>query len=176
MTEITPEFSHIVDARLVPAAGLTLDLDANEKERAALARRFGIVAVNALRARVVLSRINKKRVRANAEITGEVVQNCVVTLEPFAQPVSGAFSVTVSEDESDGGENLKINEIDIDAVNDEDVEYCPDGKIDVGELVAEYFSLAIDPFPRAPNAVFRGGTDGEKTENAFSVLEKLNFK
>ena len=176
MTGIAPEFSHIVDARLVPAAGLTLDLNANEQERAALARRFGIAAINALSAHVELIRVNKKRVRASADIKGEVVQNCVVTLEPFAQTVATAFAVTVCEDENAVEDSLKINEIDVDAVNDEDVEYSPDGKIDIGELVAEYFSLALDPFPHAPNAVFQGKTDVEKSKNAFGVLEKLNFK
>ena len=72
--------------------------------------------------------------------------------------------------------SLKLNEIDLNMDEDDEIEFLENGKIDVGELTAEYLSLALDPFPHAPDAVFRSESAPETRENAFSVLEKLKFK
>ncbi len=173
MKKISPEFSYIVDVRQIPGAGLTLDLRADEAQRRALAGRFGIPSVKSLSARIVLSKINKDRVRVNGDFKAEVEQICVITLEPFDQQVRDHFSVVFSQ-ESDP--SLKLNEIDLNMDEDDDVEFLENGKIDVGELTSEYLSLALDPFPHAPDAVFHSESDAEMQKNAFSVLEKLKFK
>ncbi|MGN1078560.1 MAG: YceD family protein [Alphaproteobacteria bacterium] len=173
MKKISPEFSYIVDVRQIPVSGLTLDLRADEAQRRALADRFDIPSIKALSARVVLTKINKDRVRVNGTFEADVEQICVVTLEPFVQQVQDHFSVIFSQEEDP---SLKLNEIDLDMDEDNDVEILENGKIDVGELTAEFLSLALDPFPHAPDAVFQPESAPEIQKNAFSVLEKLKFK
>lgn len=181
MKQIAPEFSHIVDARLIPAAGMELRLTADESQRRALAKRFDIPAIDSLTARVVLKRTGRDKIRVSAEFDARVEQVCVVTLEQFAQDVSGDFRVVYAPEQEDAP--LKLNEIDVDPDEEDVVEYPADGKIDAGELVAEYLSLALDPFPHAPDAVFHDIEAAEndeiapeKTENPFGVLEKLKIK
>ncbi|MBP3404267.1 MAG: DUF177 domain-containing protein [Alphaproteobacteria bacterium] len=173
MKKISPEFSYIVDVRQIPASGLTLDLQADETQRRALADRFGIPSIDALSARVTLTKINKDRVRVNGAFEAEVEQVCVVSLKTFAQRVRDRFTVIFSQEEDP---SLKLNEIDLNMDEDDEIEFLENGKIDVGELTAEYLSLALDPFPHAPDAVFRSESAPETRENAFSVLEKLKFK
>ena len=173
MKEVTPEFSYIVDANRIPASGQRLKLKADEREREALAKRFGLEKIDELSAELNFKRVNAKRVRLDAAFQARVEQKCGVTLETFSQPVQDRFSVIFSsEDEM----SLRPNEIDLDMTEEDDIEFLQDGKIDAGELVAEYLSLALEPFPRAPDAVFQGEIDPEKDENPFSVLEKLKFK
>ena len=62
-------------------------------------------------------------------------------------------------------------------------EAVPEGKIDVGEVVAEQLALEINPFPRNPELSFADYStdpdDGEKTESRggpFPALAKLRKK
>lgn len=181
MKQIVPEFSHIVDARLIPASGMELRLTADDGQCRALAKRFNIPAIDSLNARVVLKRTGRDKIRVSAEFDARVEQVCVVTLEQFAQDVAGDFRVVYSPEPEDAP--LKLNEIDVDPDEEDAVEYPADGKIDAGELVAEYLSLALDPFPHAPDAVFHDIETAEndeaaveKRENPFGILEKLKIK
>ena len=158
MKEAAPEFSYIVDANRIPASGQTVDLKADEKERAALARRFGLEKIEELFAHLVFKRVNQKRIRLDAVLKARVEQQCGITLKTFVQPVEESFSVVFLTEE---GDSLRTNEIDLDMTEDDDVEILRDDKIDAGELVSEYLSLALDPFPHAPDAVFRDETDSE---------------
>ena len=47
--------------------------------------------------------------------------------------------------------------IDVDAIDpDEELEEAlPEGPLDLGELVAQEFAVALDPYPRAPGAAFK---------------------
>ena len=106
-------------------------------------------------------------------MNARVEQQCVVTLKTFTQPVQDSFSIVFCQENET---SLRPNEIDLDMSEKDDVELLQDNKIDAGELVAEYLSLALDPFPHAPDAEFHDEIDSKKEKNAFSVLEKLNFK
>ena len=173
MEQNAREFSYMLDVDKIPASGTELDLTADEKQREALAKRFGLNAVVELRAKAVLNRVNRKRVRMKASFDAKVVQECVVTLKPFEQRVSDEFVVIFSSEDEP---SVRKNEIDLDMSEEDDIEYVDNEKVDIGELIAEYFSLALDPFPRSPDAVFREEEDEENEKNAFSVLEKLKFK
>lgn len=173
MKEIKPELSYIVETARVPASGVNVDIAADEKQRKALAGRFGINGINSLTAHIVLKRINGTQIRVHGDFEASVVQTCVVSLEPFEETVRDNFTVVFSQEE---GTSLKVNEIDLDMSQEDDVEPVENGRIDVGELTAEYLSLALDPFPHAPDAVFDARPVREKEENPFSVLEKLKFK
>ena len=172
MKEINPEFSYIIDVNQIPTSGKVLNLQANEEQKSALAKRFNLEGILSLTAELIFKRINKKRVRVDARFKAEVKQICVITLEHFVQSVQDAFSVVFSQEEN---ESLRLNEIDIDMSEEDDVEFLQGDKIDAGELVAEYLSLSLDPFPHAPDAEFRFEFDSEKEKNAFSVLKKLKF-
>ncbi len=84
-------------------------------------------------------------IRLSAELDAEVMQACVVTLEPVASRVEEEFSLLYG-----GVEETREVVLDAEA---EIVEPLEDGVIDIGEAVAQQLSLALDPFPRAPEAL-----------------------
>ena len=81
------EFSRIVDLDDLTGAESVFDIVASEVERAALAERFGLQEINKLTAKVRLERSEYSDVKFSAEIAAEVVQTCVVTLEPVASGI-----------------------------------------------------------------------------------------
>ena len=172
MKKIIPEFSYIVDLNRIGSDPVQLNMTADAQQCRALADIFGIVGINALSAHAVLKRINKERVHLYADFDAKVVQQCVITLEPFEQHIKECFSLVFSQSKEC---STRLNEIDLD-MEEEEIEYITDNKIDIGELVSEYLSLALDPFPHSPGAEFKPEISSEKQENAFSVLEKLKFK
>lgn len=138
-----PEFSRPVTLARIGREGQEVAIEAAPKERAALARRYAIPAVDALLARFRLSPAEDGSVLAEGSLEAVVVQDCVVTLEPVEQSVAEAFALRLlppGRAPSDGPE--EIDEIPVTAR----------GVADLGELAAEQLALALDPYPRAPGA------------------------
>jgi uncharacterized metal-binding protein YceD (DUF177 family) len=140
---MAPEFSRPVEvARLGPGEAV-YDLAADAPERAALARRFDLVSLDRLEAKVRLRRRAGGMVLLSARLEAELVQSDVVTLDPVRSAIADEFTLLYGEAKDDP------RALDPDADASEPV---VDGKIDLGEAVAQQLSLAIDPYPRAPAA------------------------
>lgn len=167
------EFSRIVEAARVSASPMSMELSADQAELKALANRFHVISISFLTASVILKRVNRTQIRVKGRFKAGVVQECSVSLKPFQENIENDFSVLFGEAAAEG---LSVHEIDLDMENDEDVGFIENGKIDVGEVVAESLSLDITPFPRSEEACFSIDEEGLKDENPFSVLEKLKFK
>jgi uncharacterized metal-binding protein YceD (DUF177 family) len=151
------EFSRPVSTTRLGVDAMVYPLVASEAERAALARRFDIVALDYLAATVRLVRQGRD-ISLSAELTADVVQLCGVTLEPFAGRVTD--SATVRYRRQPPPDDL--------AVEDEDYELLAADTIDIGEAVAQQLSLALPPFPRAPGATIPT-LEGEGGEVPVSV-------
>ncbi|MEE3625078.1 DUF177 domain-containing protein [Nitrospirillum sp. BR 11752] len=152
MADMTPEFSRPVIADKVSARESVEKITATPAERAALAKRLELVSLDSLTALVRLRRIRGgQMVRVTGELEAEVVQSCVVTLEPLAASVRDSFQALfapahlVPKDEEDL-ENLGLDD---EADPPEPIE---NGRIDIGELVAQHLSLALEPYPRKADA------------------------
>lgn len=139
---------------------------ATPEECAALAKRVGVLAIGKLEAKLVLQRVRAGRaVRVEGTIVAALEQACVVSLQPVAQKIAEKFAVLFVP--ADDLKPVPIDENgDVDvaalAAEDELEEALPDGPLDLGELVAQEFAVAIDPYPRAPGAQFKPqwGDDG----------------
>lgn len=129
--------------------GREIVFSANAEERAALAQRFDLADLATLTGKAQLSRVAGGRVyRLSASFEADVIQTCVVTLEPMPARVSESFTLTFAPAE----EIERPNEV---VIGDEEDPPEPliDGTIDIGEAVAEHLCLALDPFPRKEAAV-----------------------
>lgn len=175
MSEIAPEFSRMVRVDHIPAAGMALDIEAKPAERLALAARFGIQSIDALRAALTLKVLaGGALVRVDGHVDAQVVQTCVVTLEPVAQTVSEDFVLSFGAPlpEEPG------TEIELSLDEEDPPDPIVDGAIDVGEAVAEHLALALDPFPRKPGTTFESAVDdddeAEEKPNPFAVLAQLH--
>jgi uncharacterized metal-binding protein YceD (DUF177 family) len=147
MTATTPEFSRPVSvARLAPGAEVSYRVAPNEQERKRLAERFGLIDLGSLTAEIHLRRLSGGRIRLDGELAADVVQECVVTLEPFASRVADRFTVIYGEVDEDSLDVLLVDG------EEELVEPLAKDMLDIGEAVAQQLSLVLDPYPRSPGA------------------------
>lgn len=183
LIDATPEFSRIVQLDQLVGGVLVVKLDPSQKELDALAERFDVDALSALTGKVELSLLPNDDVLMNASFQARVKQQCSVTLQPMESEVSTMFSTTYTEnpDPNWGHDEEEFEDVDEDI---EPPEAIIDGKIDIGEAVAEQLALEIDPFPRVQDATFDGFSTDPGGENApvpekknpFAVLEQLKTK
>ena len=138
------EFSRPVRARHLPAGAV--ELSAEPAEREALARRFGVVAVDTLET-VVRLEADGDAILASGELTAELVQTCAVSGDEFPvqvrEPVHLRF---VRPRQRPPEEDLELPDEDAD-----EIEYEGDS-FDLGEAIAQTLGLAIDPYATGPKA------------------------
>ncbi len=158
-----PEFSRPVTLARIGAEPFRRDIAADEAERAALARRFDLVGLGRLEAAVELRREPRGTILLTASYRAEFVQDCVVTLEPVPGTLAESFALRYGPPEAETGEP-----------GDDDPAFEPlDGEaIDLGEAVAQEFSLALPQFPRAPG-VELDPADLRERESPFAFLAGL---
>ncbi|HEX5184019.1 MAG TPA: YceD family protein [Allosphingosinicella sp.] len=143
---MTPEFSRVWRIDTLGAEPRAVRIAAEEAERAALAERFGLVAVHRLEADATLSR-EGETARAAGILRAAVTQSCVASGEPVEEEVEAPFRIEFRPSPgSGGGEEIELGEGDMDTV------FFDGAAIDLGEAVAETLSLSLDPWPRAPGA------------------------
>jgi uncharacterized metal-binding protein YceD (DUF177 family) len=178
VTTSHPEFSRPVRIDALPATGRELSVEANEEERAALAKRFGLVAIDRLSADVALKHSGDE-VRAEGRLVAAVVQSCVATQMPVPAELDEPFSIVfrphpqgVREEEE-----IELSEGELDVI------FYDGSGVDLGEAVAETLSLSLDPYPRSPEAheaLRKAGVKSEEEERAesspFAALAALKDK
>ena len=142
----TPEFSGVERIDTIGEGARSVSITADATERAALAERFGLLAVDRLEATFRVQR-DAAGVVARGEVRASVVQACSVTEEPLPVTVSEDVALRfVTEQEAAAQEEI---ELDLGAL---DTMPYDGAAIDLGEAAAETMALALDPFPRGPNA------------------------
>ncbi len=157
------EFSRVIEIDRLPAKGMALTETALAEECAALTRRYKIDALNFFRLTAQLTPWRKKGVRIKAHIEAQMTRQCVVTLEPFEQDVKEDFELLMLPEEM------------MESVRDDDMaapEALIDGKVDIGELGAQYLALAIDPYPKKSDAIFSHIEDATSDATPDSAKEK----
>lgn len=155
------EFSRPVEISRLPADGTETTIAATPAECAALARRFSLLVLDRLEATLRLEWVAGRLLRLEATLSAEVVQECVVTLEPVRSQVEDRFVLLY-------GPAAETNDVML-REGDEVLEPIVEGRIDLGEAVAQQLSLAIDPFPRAPGAP-APAAPGEGVASPFAAL------
>ena len=173
MSAATNELTRMVKARSLPAKSVIVEAD--QTERAALAKRFGLPAVKHLRAEVELEE-DGKAVLARGTLQAEIVQSCAISGEDFKVEIDeplllrfveeGSINPALSEDEE--------IEIELSPEDCDEIEYSGDS-FDLGEAIAQSLGLAIDPYAEGPNAdAFRkvAGISGDD-EPSGSLAEAL---
>lgn len=145
----SPEFSRRVELARLGALEAVYPIVADAAERQALAQRFDLLALDRLEAEVQLHRLSGEIVQVRGEFSAEVVQACVVSLEPVQGSIREAFTVLYGPAEPE--DDVLID------LETELVEPFDGTAIDIGEAVAQHLALALDPYPRAAGASLDGG-------------------
>lgn len=140
------EFSHVVPLSEIGGKAVHHSLLANDSERTQLARRFGLTALDSLSAEVDLLS-DDIGIIATGQLAAHVMQVCVVSGAAIPAQIAERFAIRFWSEpifEPDAEIELEVEECDT---------MFHDGRIiDLGEAVAQTLALAIDPFPRCPDA------------------------
>lgn len=150
MTSAPPpsELTRMIKVRPLP--GEPVVIEANAAERAALASRFGLGAVESLRAEISLE-AKPRAIRATGRLRAAIMQPCAVSGEDFPVTIDEPIDLRfIEENQRPEAEDEEI-EIELEADDCDEIEYAGE-MFDLGEAVAQSLGLAIDPYAEGPNA------------------------
>ncbi|WP_338427004.1 YceD family protein [Sphingopyxis kveilinensis] len=168
------EFSLIVT--LVDAAqGRTVAVEADAAARERIATRLGLIALDhfALTAAI---RAVAGGLAATGEVKAEVVQACAATGLPVPARIAERFDLRFLRDVDTPASADEEVELDRDAL---DLLPLEGDRADLGEAAVQTLSLALDPFPRHPDAdriLAEKGVLSEEAAGPFAALAKLRGK
>lgn len=156
-----PEFSRPLRTERA-LRGQVHEVVATPEECARLAQRMGIVAIRSLRGRFELTPEPGGVFAAHLRMTASVVQACVVTLEPFTADLAEDVQLRLVPEGSESEDD--------DPEGPDEIPYAG-AVIDLGELAAEQLALALDPYPRRPDAALPPVED--TAPHPFAALRRL---
>ncbi len=169
---MTPtEFPYVVT--LADAAqGRQIAIEADTEARARIAARLDLVALDrfALTAEV---RAVAGGIAATGSIAAEAVQRCAATDLPVPARIAEDFDLRFLRDaapEVTAEEEVEIGSADCDILP------LDGDRIDLGEAAVQTLSLALDPFPRHPDAdriLSEKGVLSEEQAGPFAALAAL---
>jgi len=167
---MTPEtvgpLTRLVDVGRVPPRGQEVQIVATSEECAALAKDFGLPAIQSLSGDYRL-KTSAKGINVTGLVKASITQICVMTLEPFDSMIEEEVEVDFAEPSGMPAEPpTDINEYD---PPDEIV----NGQIDLGALTAEFLALGLDPYPRKPGIDFSYQEPADEKDSPFAALGKL---
>lgn len=156
------------------AGCITLSADAEERE--ALARRFGLLALDALDATLSLT-VEGDELHVAGHVTARATQACIASGEPVPEKIDEAIAIRfVPSARLEAAEEEA--EIELDGASLDVIGY-DGGAIDLGAMVADTLALALDPYPRSKDAdawLKAHGVKSEEEAGAFGALAALKDK
>ena len=140
---MTPEFSRRFPLDSIGSMPRGVSIEATADERAALAARFDLAALETLNATATLT-ASARGIETAGRLTAKIVQSCVVTGDAVAARIDEMFTLRFVEPDmlASGNEEVELRDSDCDLIEIEG------GAVDLGEAVAQTLGLALDPFPR----------------------------
>jgi uncharacterized metal-binding protein YceD (DUF177 family) len=164
------EFSHIVKLDEIGAGTSQHTLSANEAERAALALRFDLIALDFLDAVITLMRSGAK-IRATGIMRAEIMQACIAGGDDVPDTLEEPLDIIFTPaQEHDGDGEIELAEEDCDTI------FYYNKAIDIGEAVAQSLGLALNPYPRSAGATATlkaAGVNAEDEVESFGALSGL---
>ncbi len=147
--------------------GDRLDLHADDSERAAVAERLRLPSLARFDAQAKLAR-DGDTVRATGRIVAALEQSCVATGDPVPAHLDEPFEILFRKPPVvDADTEIELSEDDCDVVFHEGT------IIDLGTALADTLALALDPYPRSPqaeDALKEAGVLSEDQAGPYSAL------
>ncbi|MEO7177925.1 MAG: DUF177 domain-containing protein [Allosphingosinicella sp.] len=173
------EFSRLYPLETLSEAPRRVEIEAGPDELQALARRFGLLALDSLTAEAELRRTGET-VTAAGRLRARVTQSCVASAEPVEAEVAEDFQVDFRPLPAQGRseeEEIELGEGELDVI------FHEGEAIDLGEGVAQTLLLGLDPYPRSAAAEATLAEAGVKSEeeariesSPFAALAALKGK
>ncbi|MEP3224846.1 MAG: DUF177 domain-containing protein [Parasphingorhabdus sp.] len=170
----TPELSVLIKLSDLGATPATDSIVATDEQCLKLAERFGLPSIQSLTASYRLE-ARTDDILFTGSIDAQLEQTCAISGEAFPVHVLEDFHIIfVEKQEYSGGEE----EIELESDDCDMIEY-EQAQIDIGEAVAQTLLLALDPYPRGPNAekvADKKGLKSEEEAGPFGALAALKDK
>ena len=161
-----PEFSFEIDLTGLSASEKQFRLKAEQSVCEQLAKRLGVIAVHSCEGEINLS-ATKSVINVSGTVRGGVTRECVASLEDMEEVVSDSFELEFFRNANALDDDKSLDETDLAEIHEGDV-------FDIGELLVQQFSLAMDPFPRKDNAPSLAEEYGEDIEaSPFAGLQDI---
>lgn len=168
------EFSRRMAIDDIAPGGSTVEIEATAGERQKLAERFGLIGIDRLVAQLKLTRgASGIPIRIRGVLEATVVQECVVSLEPVSNKIKELIEVEYGPvDEESGEEVVSLDQPD-------PPEPLEGDSLELGELLAQHLSVALDPYPKLEGAAapdWAGSASDAEPDSAdkpFAALSRL---
>jgi len=168
-----PPLQQFYDLADVSEGGVEVAVRAEAIQRDALAKWAGVEKVESFVALVDLRKSGPRRFSYAARLTADIVQTCVVTLEPLSVRLERDIARTFEL--AQGRSRPRLEDPPVwTPEDDEEPEKVETSRYDLAGPLLEEFVLAIDPYPRAPGVAFELPVpEDNPPESPFAVLKEL---
>jgi uncharacterized metal-binding protein YceD (DUF177 family) len=175
---MTPELVWDHPTSDIPETGLDATRAAAPDELEAVARALDLVSCASLEASYTITPAHAGRYILSGTLRAQVVQACVVTLDPVASTIEADFRAAFWPEEDIMPPRGGVLDLDEDA----EPEPIVRGQIAVGRIVFECLAENLDPYPRKQGATLdwhepaSAAGAGAKPESPFAVLANIKTK
>jgi uncharacterized metal-binding protein YceD (DUF177 family) len=159
----------------IPDTGLHRDLEADQATRTAMAEVAGLREIISANASLDVTPDRDGRFHVTGRVRARIGQTCVVTLDPIENDIDEPIDLMFAPPEQIP---VLADLVDEAAESDSEIPDPPEpienGFIDLGRLATDALLLAIDPYPRKPDAVFKPViTAPDPEDHPFAALKAL---
>ena len=157
----------------IPEAGLHRDIEADAAQRQAMAELAGLREILSANAALDVTPKSGGRVHVGGHVRARIGQTCVVTLDPIENEIDEPIDLIFAPPEQIPELAALVDEaVERDADIPDPAEPIVNGIIDLGRLATDALFLAIDPYPRRPDAVFEApSVAADPEDHPFAALK-----
>ncbi|MEW7007594.1 MULTISPECIES: YceD family protein [unclassified Lentilitoribacter] len=173
-------FTFPVKVGHVSSNPISITIEADGKELEGLAKFWKVIGVTSLKADVKLSRWKRDGVRVSGHFEGKLIQDCVVSLKPINTEINDDFVAFYVPETSKLArqDNIQNGELIIDVDGPDIPDTFSGNTIDVAAVVSEFAAMAIDPYPRDPEAEIdqkfqSGSIEDDAPPSPFAALAAI---
>ncbi len=134
------------------------NIEADENQKREIAKLYDIISVESLSSEIYIKREQGGRViYVKGLLKSKITQSCIITNNPIESEINKEFEAwyadpnqAVSINKARNEREVRSGTLEIEMMDEkDDPEAIIDGKIDIADLVMQYFSLFINPYPRS---------------------------
>ncbi|WP_068083078.1 YceD family protein [Polycladidibacter stylochi] len=186
MSVIDYPIVHMVEVTRLGNKKHHIKLELSSEQCQQVAKAYDLIEVKQLEAQLELRTWRKNGVAISGVIDAEVIQQCIISLEPVREVVHDSFERTFLPEEERGTKRKNEDSLEllVDMEEKDPPETFSGSSLDVGAVICEHFALALNNFPRAagvemdekfaPQPIDEEAEVREKQQaSPFAALKKL---
>ena len=162
----------------IPDTGLHRDIEADAATRHAVADIGGLREVLSAHASFDVTPKSGGRYHVTGHVRARIGQTCVVTLEPMESDIDEPIDLTFVPPDQIPEMSALIDDAEhSDGDTPDPPEAIENGIIDLGRVATDALYLAVNPYPRKPEAVFEPVVEvADPEDHPFAALKALRVE